>query len=205
MRAFAMAFLVVTAGSPVFADSIVASINSPYALGGTVTAIDLTSVAVGPSPVINTAAYSVAFTPGTDPDTGVVQGSLAGKYAAPIMGNGSPWPGKYFSTGTAGNSITISFTTAQTGLAFLWGSVDTYNGVTVSFNDGAVTYTGSQVAAAAAILPNGGQGPGGSAYVAINSTPGFTFNNVTFASTNYALELPMSRRRRQSFKFLDGA
>ena len=202
-----IALLLVLAGSPVFAD-IVASTTAPISPGGVVTSVDLTSAALGPTNFA-TASYSVTFTPGTDPDTGVVQGSVSGKYAIPIINSsGDPWTaqnGKYFSTGTEGSSITIHFTTKQAALALLWGSVDNYNDVTVSFDNGAALYTGSDVALAAGINPNGFQGFGGSAYVLINpNTSGGQFQDVTFTSHQYSLEFAGVQASTETFQVPDG-
>jgi hypothetical protein len=205
MRLFVLALLVVLAGSPVFAD-IVASTTVPYSLGGTVTSIDLTSVALG-STNFSGIGFSVAFA-GSDPDKGVVLGPLPGKYAVPIAGPSTPWSdqgGKFFSTGTGGSSITITFSTAQSGLAFLWGSVDTYNDVQVSFNSGAEIYTGSDAALAASISPSGFQGFGGSAWVGINpDIPGGTFTTVTFTSSAYSLEFAGVQASTEGFGVPDG-
>jgi hypothetical protein len=189
MRFLVTALLLVLAGSPALAN-ITASTTVPQALSGTLTLVDLTSATLGPTSIPDNTFYSVTFSPGTDPDTGVVQGSKSGKYAPPVINSaGTQYAGKYFSTGTVGSSISIHFDTAQSALAFLWGSIDLVNGITVSFDNGAATYTGSQAAAAAGTVANGFQGFQGSAYVAITpNTVGGKFNDVTFTSTQYSFE-----------------
>jgi hypothetical protein len=91
--------------------------------------------------------------------------------------------GNYFSTGLG--TITFTFTTPQTAFALLWGSIDTGNSITLS--DG-FTVTGSEVSAAAGAIggANGFQGPGGSAYVVIDSSTPFT--TVTAASSTISFE-----------------
>jgi hypothetical protein len=136
-----------------------------------------------------------------------VDSSSTGFYAIPID-NGNPWSGqngKYFSTGTSGSSITITFTAQQAALAFLWGSIDTYNNVVISFNNGTATYTGVEAAAAASTIANGYQGQGGSAWVAISpNTPGGEFNTVTFTSSQYSLEFAGVEASTEGFGVPDG-
>ncbi len=187
-------FMLVLAASPIFAD-IVANPLEIYPLTGTITTVDLTGVPLGDAN-ISTSAYLVQFLPylaDGDPDNGVVKGDLTGKYANPVEAAGptywSQQGGNYFSTGTTGSTTRITFTAAQSNLAFLWGSVDIYNSLTIHYANGDKTYTGSQAAAAASILPNGNRGYLGSAWVTITpDSAGDTYHSVEFTSTNYAFE-----------------
>lgn len=189
MHLLALCVLLILSSLPAFAN-LLASPSTPYSLGGTVTTVDLTGVALGHNPDVVGTGWAIDFTPNasSDPDWGVVVGAKTGKYAIPYAGPGQPWSGQYLSV-APNTSITINFTDPQAGLAFLWGSVDTYNSMTVSFSNGQ-TYTGAQAAAAAGINANGFQGYGGSAWIAINPDPGnTTFQSVTFTSTQYAFEI----------------
>jgi hypothetical protein len=126
-----------------------------------------------------------------------VTGSSSGLYAAPWLSgsNGTGFgPGgsnqangvdttQYFTTGSTGANVEVTFSTALQYLGLLWGSVDTYN--TLTFFDGATnvgSITGSQVTPAA----TGDQGLNGTRYVNINST--LKFNRLVFSSSQYAFE-----------------
>jgi hypothetical protein len=203
-RMFIIALL---AGTPVFAD-IVASTTVPYSLGGTITSVDLTGLPTGDT-TITTADYTVTFAGSDEADTGVVKGT-DGQHAVPIVdSSGDPWTaqsGNYFSTGTGDDSITIAFNTPQTALAFLWGSVDAYNGLTITFSGGAngpQSYTGNSLSG---VVPdNGFQGFGDSAYVGINpNSPGGTFTTVTFTSSQYSFEFAGVQASSQPYSTPDG-
>jgi len=96
--------------------------------------------------------------------------------------------GNYLSTGLG--TITITFDKPQDALALLWGSIDatqttkgkTLQGNSLELNDAAsFTVTGADVqTAAAGFVSNGFQGPGGSAYVIIDTSTPFT--TATFTS-----------------------
>jgi PEP-CTERM motif len=125
-------------------------------------------------------------------DGQAVQGSLSGVYAAPFLSNGSgknfndpndgPDTTTYLTTGTG--SVTLSLPGEEKYLGLLWGSVDTYN--TLSLYDGSTlvgTITGSDVTSNA----NGDQGASGTFYVNINSTT--SFDKIVATSTSNAFEL----------------
>jgi hypothetical protein len=184
------------------ADSITASLLSPEAPSGPAPfAIDLSGVTPPSGSALVGTGYSISFSVGSG--QGVVQGTDTGLHATPVAGvTGADAPeyltggfgsaltadiadsGNYFSTGTG--TITITFSTDQTSLALLWGSIDTGNSVTV--NDvGNFTVTGTEVqTAAAGFVGNGFQGPGGSAYVVIDTSTPFT--TVTFSSSVVSFE-----------------
>ena len=130
---------------------------------------------------------------------GVVTGSLGGEYADPIAGPGTPYQGYYFSTGTG--EITFTYSTNQSAVALLWGSVDTYNSLEFLENGVAVgTIAGSQITQNA----NGSQGYGGSYYteiisntpfneiIAIASSPSFEFAEFESAPTSSNIPEPAS-------------
>jgi len=124
--------------------------------------------------------------------SGIVQGSLSGYYAAPVMG-GTPsnpvlWSAPYVAVGCTGQycngavgSVTLNFSSAQTYFGLLWGSVGT--GDLLNFyNNGTLveSITGSQVIAAANVnTGNGSQGFDGSQYTLVNLLGGDTFNSVS--------------------------
>ena len=185
------------------ADTITASlftVGTPA--GGTVTAIDLTGVLPPSQGTLVGAGYTITFSPGFLSDEGVVQGSAGGVSAVPVAGEtgggaaeyltggfGSGLTtniansGNYLSTGT--ETITITFATPQVSLALLWGSIDTGN--LLMLNDAAnFTVTGADVqAAAAGFATNGFQGPGGSAYLVIDSATSFTTITTTSSTTSF--------------------
>lgn len=130
---------------------------------------------------------AVSFTP----DGQAVSGSAANVYAAPFLSssNGAlfgdnangPDTTTYLSTGLG--SATLSFPGAEKYIGLLWGSVDSYN--TLSLYNGATlvgSITGSQVAASA----DGDQGINGTYYVNVNST--VPFDRIVATSSQYAFE-----------------
>jgi hypothetical protein len=188
-------------GSAAHAGTVSASLFSPFApVGSMVTPI---AVAVGPvgSTSIITSGYTITFS--TALDEGVVKGSDA-NHAIPVAGVSGGMPeyetgdfgspltaaagsaGDYLSTGLGG-TITITFTTPQTSLALLWGSIDTGNSLT--FNDPShMVVTGTQIQTlAAGFVSNGFQGPGGSAYVIVDTTG--TFTQVVATSSVISFEM----------------
>ncbi|HUA85266.1 MAG TPA: PEP-CTERM sorting domain-containing protein [Bryobacteraceae bacterium] len=182
------------------ADTITASLYSPLTPGGaTPVIINLAGVTPPSDTTLDGTGYTVTFSVGSG--QGVVDGS-SDLHAVPVAGAtgtgddtpeystggfGSPLTtniddsGNYFSTGTG--TITITFSSPQTSLALLWGSIDTGNSVIL--NDG-TTITGTEVqAAASGFVSNGFQGPGGSAYVVIDSTSSFTTVELTSSVVSF--------------------
>lgn len=183
---------------------VTASLFTPVAPGGaTVTTIKVNDVGITTPSQMTVVGngYTVTFT-GQASAQGVVNGTLSNQHAVPVAGTtmaGAPTymtgdygsaltpnvgqSGNYLSVGNSG-AITINFSTAQTSLALLWGSIDTSNLVTFSNGD---RVTGSQVQLAAAnFVSNGFQGPGGSAYVSITDNNPFT--SVSLSSGVIAFE-----------------
>ena len=174
-----------------------ASLFSPLLPSGSSTTILAVQGATLGSATYAGVGYSIAVD-GTaiDQGQGFVKGSIpSSQHATPVAGvNGTtptylsgdfgstqttnPNMSTYLSTGTG--TITVTFSTPQTSLAVLWGSIDASNSIT--FNDNANdTLTGSQVQLlAAGFAGNGYQGPAGSAYV--TTTANSTFTTATFKS-----------------------
>lgn len=193
----AVVVFVALGGSAARCGTITASLFSPLAPVGTTTVeSNLTGITPASQNTLTTAAYTITFG-GTGSAQGVVNGSLVDGHAVPVAGvtGGAPEyltgnfgsslttniaaSGNYFSTGLG--TITITFTSPQTSFALLWGSIDTGN--SLRFNDaGNFVVSGTAVqAAAAGFISNGFQGPGGSAWVEINTDTPFT--TVTASST----------------------
>jgi hypothetical protein len=139
----------------------------------------------------STGGVSGGITVSFGPDGQAVQGSQSGLYAAPYLsgGNGVPFGDPtngpdtttYLSTGVG--SVTLSMPGEGTYIGLLWGSVDSYN--TLSLYDGATfvgSVTGTQVEAGA----SGDQGVNGTFYVNITSTE--SFDRVVATSSSYAFE-----------------
>jgi hypothetical protein len=187
------------------ASTITASLFSPDAGLGPVV-ISLTGITPVSQASFSGPGYSVSFAVDLGPSgQGVVQGAVGGRYAIPVAGitgsnqaeyltgdygslltTDAAKSGNYFSTGTG--AITINFNQPETWLALLWGSIDTGNLLT--FKNGAstvFTVDGTAVQnAAAGFLSNGFQGPGGSAYVLINTSTPFT--SVIASSSQVSFE-----------------
>ena len=139
----------------------------------------------------NTGGVSNGITVTFGGDAEAVQGSSSGVYAAPYLSNGNgtlfgdsndgPDTTTYLTTGTG--SVTLALPGEEKYIGLLWGSVDTYN--TLSLYDGATlvgTVTGSDVTSNA----NGDQGVNGTYYVNITSTE--SFNTVVATSSSNAFE-----------------
>jgi hypothetical protein len=187
------------------ADTITASLFSPLSPTGTTPVIiDLAGITAPSQTTIDGDGYTISFDD-VGSSEGVVVGNVNGSHAVPVAGvtgSGGTTPeyltggfgsalttnvadsGNYLSTGTG--SITITFSTPETSLALLWGSIDTGNSLTL--NDAAdFTVTGTEVQeAASGFVGNGFQGPGGSAYVVIDSSTSFT--TVTLSSSVISFE-----------------
>jgi hypothetical protein len=168
--------------------------------GGTVTITGNNSSGTG---VGGTTNYNYGGTYYSYP-AAIVQGTSnaappgpSGAYAAPVTGGTSANPtyysGPYLSTGLG--SITLTFSSAQSYLGFLWGSIgagdqlDFYNGTT-----DIATVTGAQAIASAAGFngASGAQGYGGSQYTLVNLTGG-TFTSVVLSDqvqSQYGAAIP---------------
>ena len=165
--------------------TVTTSASSLPPVSGTLFSVDLS----GFSPVTSTGTYLLSsgetldltgISGGDAGQAGVVQGSVGGKYAAPVTDSvGTKYAGNYLSSGIG--SLTIDFPSAESVFALLWGSVDTYNTISFQTAGGPVSFTGS-------LMPNnnGNQGFGGSFYTVIESSVPFTA--VTLSSTQYAFE-----------------
>jgi hypothetical protein len=138
---------------------------------------------------------SVSIDIKTNARQGVVTGSQAGLYAAPVSG-GSPaapvyWTAPYFSTGTG--SVILTFSRAQSYFGLLWGSVDHGNTITLNHVVGnhvtrIATISGDDIYEAAAYSgPDGSQGYGGSYYVLLNDL-GEAFNQIVLSSSVISFE-----------------
>lgn len=127
---------------------------------------------------------------------GLVTGSETDVYAAPyISGAEATWLDQtagpdilpYLTAGSTsadpGSAVTLTFQSEQTLFGLLWGSVDTYNTISVYNGDTLLgEITGSEVSADA----DGDQGADGTDYVEISSTT--AFDKLVFTSSNYAFE-----------------
>lgn len=186
-------------------DLITASLYTAIApTGSAVTVVNLTGITAPSQSYLSESGLTIAFS-SVGSNQGVVKGTTGGVHAIPVAGVSGGLPeyltgnygsaltlnaansGNYLSTGTG--TITITFSTPQTALALLWGSIDSGSpGNEVKLNDAAnYTVTGAMVqTAASGFVSNGFQGPGGSAYVLISTTTPFT--TATFTSSVVSFE-----------------
>ena len=199
---FARTALLMSAGlCAAKADTVLTSLYSPLTPSGATTVpISLQGVTpVDNSTLTAPGLYTITFS--VDSNQGVVQGPSSGNYAIPVAGASGGQPeyltgdygsaltfstaasGNYLSTGTG--NITITFNSPQNSIALLWGSVDTYNSLTL--NDGSDAVTGTTIQGLTpGFKSDGSQGPGGSIYVVIDSPSGFT--TATFSSSSPSFE-----------------
>jgi hypothetical protein len=203
VSAFAAIGLVAIA-SPAGAGLILsASLYTPLAVPGTTTAIALQGIAAPSQAIIHGTGYSISFAD-MPSDQGVVQGTVSGLHATPVAGvsGGNPEyltgdygsalttnvaaSGNYLSTDLG--TITIAFAANKTAFGLLWGSIDPTNSLTLLENGTVVgSVVGTQVeAAASGFVGNGYQGPGGSAYVEIDSS--VPFDEVELSSGQISFE-----------------
>jgi hypothetical protein len=202
VRATLLEVVIVAFGGVARADTITASLYSPLTPAGvTRTIIELSAISPPSQAPVTGTGYSITFSD-IGGDQGIVRGTLGGRHAVPVAGASGSTPeyltggfssalttniaasGNYLSTGFG--TITLRFSTPQRSLALLWGSIDRGNSLT--FNDAAhFVVTGSQVqTAAAGFVSNGFQGPGGSAYVVVDTATPFTI--VAATSTQISFE-----------------
>jgi hypothetical protein len=199
------ALLLAASAGTANASTITASLFSPDAGLGPVV-ISLTGITAVSQASFSGPGYSVSFAmDASQSDQGVVRGAHGCCYAIPVAGvtgGGAPKyltgdygstlttdvaaSGNYFSTGTG--SITFNFDQPETWLALLWGSIDNYNHLTFKNGNATVfTVDGTTVQDAAnGFVSNGFQGPGGSAYVVVNTSTPFT--SVIASSTSVSFE-----------------
>lgn len=183
---------------------------SPYGLpsiSGGVASISLTGDVGVSRLTVNPGANSVVITSANGGR--IVQGSVAGQYAAPVTGGTVANPvltaAPYLSTETG--TITLGFAQAQSYLGLLWGSVgpgdelDLLNGSTT-----VATVSGPQVMSAASSFnsTDGAQGFGGSEYTLVNLIGGtfteavlrqngqnsFEASTVEYSAANQAAPAP---------------
>jgi hypothetical protein len=194
----------IAAGNPADATLILsASLYTPLAVPGTTTVVGLQGVSAPSQTTINGAGYSVSFS-SLPSDQGIVQGTVSSRHATPVAGvnGGNPEyltgdygsalttqlaaSGNYLSTDLG--TITIDFAANETALGLLWGSIDPTNSLTLLENGQAIgSVSGTQVqTAASGFVGNGFQGPGGSAYVEINSSA--PFNEIELSSGQVSFE-----------------
>jgi hypothetical protein len=203
VTAFAAGSLIAIA-NPASASLILsASLYSPFAMPGTTTVVALQGITPPSTATIHGAGYTISFA-NMPADQGVVRGTVSGLHATPVAGvsGGNPEyltgdygsalttniaaSGNYLSTDLG--TITIAFSANQTAFGLLWGSIDPTNSLTLLENGTVVgSVIGTQVeAAASGFVGNGYQGPGGSAYVDIDSS--VAFNEVELSSGQISFE-----------------
>ncbi len=166
-----------------------ASITIDASVGGAPTGVNYASFDTLPlgSAGGTSSGISVSF----GGDAQAVQGSQSGVYAAPYLSNGNgtlfgdssngPDTTTYLSTGIG--SVTLDMPGQEKYVGLLWGSVDSYN--TLSLYNGS-TLVGSLTGTDVTSNANGNQGELGTFYVNVNSTE--SFDRVVATSSSYAFE-----------------
>jgi hypothetical protein len=157
-----------------------ASANVTLLLGGTPAGADGQVSSFSPT-TWNFDTTFATFNPATSAD--LHTGTTAGEFAAPA-GDTT----QYISVGTDPSPGSATLTSVIPGnthyLGLYWGSIDTYNSITLTDAAGTTTIDAAHFAA---LLPaTGDQGPGGSQYVNIFDTNVIT--GITFSSTQKAFE-----------------
>ncbi len=122
-----------------------------------------------------------------------VNGAVADKYATPD-GLGKSQTYLVGDPGTSpSDSVTLSYATAQTSITLLWGSIDTYNTLTLSNGTRSVRVTGAELLPAARFDSNGNSiatdPTGQTALVTISNLGlGSGFTTAVFSSSQAAFE-----------------
>jgi hypothetical protein len=198
--------------------TLTASVNALAPISGETTFVDLTGVTPPSDATLTGTGYTITFSnfSSCGSDEGIVNGSDA-CHAVPVAGGSVSTPeyltgglnsaftqnpgssGNYLSTGGPGGQITITFTSPETSLELLWGSVDGcslssdcmstspgYPGNSLALNNG-VTVTGYDLEADGVLTSttNGDQGYGGSAWVIIDATTPFTTVTLTSLASSF--------------------
>lgn len=180
--------------------TLLASMTVGFALAGSAYAGPISffgspnTILTGTTPVAAETGTHNGVTIATATPGAIVQGSKPGYYAAPITdAAGTPYAGKYFSTGLTSNPsinggysvspsssgvIDFSFAKTQSYLGLLWGSVDgqpKHENVLSFYDNGSLigSLTGAEVSAATGVPDSGVRTYGGSAYININVAGGF--------------------------------
>ena len=201
MRKIQIVIMAATACALVTCPVANASLTISGSVGGAPTGVnkvnfdDLTLGSIGGTATGPSGTVGVSFVT----DGQAVAGAVGGQYAMPWLsgGNGTGFGAPNqpngqdvttyltsgISDGTTFGAAILTFSTPLHYIGLLWGSVDSYN--TLSLYNGTTlvgTVTGSQVLAS----PNGDQGINGTLYVNITST--LAFDIVKATSTQYAFE-----------------
>ena len=140
---------------------------------------------VSTAPIV-TANSTITFTPNAStPQAGIYDGSVTGVALSPFTG--TSLTARNYLVAEPNDPVTFSFTTPQSSFSLLWGTVDTYNSLNLTFVSSTgtttTTITGSQVAAAAGPGMVFGTSP---AFVTLSDTGAYT--SIILSSTSSAFE-----------------
>lgn len=152
-----------------------------------VTVEQLVPTSTGNSSISLGGIASVEFNDGSHVVNGTNNYAAGGGYAAPILPNGNPYPDNYYSTETG--SIAFNFSSEQSYIGLLWGSVDTEtNGNLLKFYENGLLVgqiTGAELVNLANNVQNfsvGSQNFGGTFYLNVYGIDGGGFNEVIASS-----------------------
>jgi len=180
-----------TAQAGIIATIVPDGTNVPFALenfgsgGGTNDDGRVTSIL---SPYVTSTGLTVTYTG----DSGVYTGDVENKTRSPYrLGDGTASTQNYLNAREgAGNSLVLTYTSAQTAFNLLWGSADPapvdYNQLTFTFSgqQGSQTYTGADAVGAVA----GGVVTAGTTNLAVQITGLNAYDRVIITASNAAFE-----------------
>lgn len=232
---------------PITGGTLTADENALSTPAGVTTFLDLTGVTPPSGATLMGTGYTVTFSnfsslSSCSTDEGIVQGTDP-CHAVPVAGDIGGTPeyltgglestltaslgssGNYLSTGGPGGVITITFTSPQTSLELLWGSIDgcntstncsptstAYPGNSLALNNG-ITVTGYELETdllGNGFTSNGAQGFGGSAWIVLDTTTPFTTVTLTSLQSSFesagfaAASVPISTNPEPASVFLVG-
>ena len=155
--------------------------SSPFVLANFGTASTSGLVSTAPIMMSNS---TITFAPNAStPQAGVYSGNTANKSLSPFTGTGLT--ASNYLVAEPNDPVNFAFTSAQTSFSLLWGSVDTYNSLSLTFTSGTTTTT-TTITGAQVISAVGSSYKGGSAFVTISGVGPFT--NAAATSTTAAFE-----------------
>lgn len=155
--------------------------SSPFVLANFGTASSPGLVSTAPIVMSNSV---ITFAPdASTPQAGVYFGTRINSYVSPFTATGLT--ASNYLLAEPNDPVNFAFTSSQTSFSLLWGSVDTYNSLNLSFTSGTTTTT-TTITGAEVLAAIGSSFKGGSAFVTVSGVGPFT--GATATSTTAAFE-----------------
>ncbi len=164
-------------------------IAAPASAAAVLTFTDAPANSPGPGYTVVDDFSSLAGLTNISGDVQIKSGAADGNGAPPA--NGNPLGNPYLSV-LGGGSATYNFATPVTSFEFDWGSIDSYNTLTINASDGTFTVIPGTTTGLTP-FPNAADGnqvaPGTNGLFQVSSNSGETFNSITFGSSSNSFEV----------------